>query len=40
MPDPSRYADLLRESFAELEKAVNKGAKKPARSKPKTRKQN
>jgi WS/DGAT/MGAT family acyltransferase len=40
MPDPSRYADLLRESFVELEKAVNKGGKKQARRKPTTRKQN
>jgi WS/DGAT/MGAT family acyltransferase len=40
MPDPSRYADLLRESFAELETAVNKTEKKQARKKRTTRKPN
>jgi WS/DGAT/MGAT family acyltransferase len=41
MPDPSRYADLLRESFAELEKILDTQEKKQTPKKKRaTRKQN
>ena len=39
MPDPSRYAELLRESFAELDQAVGADRKQAQKKKSKPRKQ-
>ena len=40
MPDPSRYAELLLESFSELEQAAATDKKQVQKKKSKTSKQN